>query len=429
NHVYRTSFGITMVVTMDETSHSVLSADNEEFVVEGQAAVQLKFVHSEAEMSSAKGYHPEFVHQHFGDKETIFGYKNLEITLYYTDASMYIYPEIKYDKEISSVSKELKADDIIKLLKDQLPSSQIDMMVSTMDNFRRLLKEQDSFKPFGELLSKFDHDGREMRVMKVTEGSPQFDAYLSRVQTIALWYIDAAQYTDNDDPRWIHYLVYEATKRTDGEGVRYALAGYASVVNFYCYPEMLRPRIAHILLLPQYRRAGNGAKFLQAIYNDLVPCRNVKDITAEDPGESFIHLRDFVDCCNCIKLPEFSFANLSKGFTTEVKDAALTKLKINPRQARRVYEILRLMSTNTADEKEMRAYRIDVKRRLEAPLKKSDRDWRKLRRALDEKEMASVAASQMNIDKKMNLLQQMFDEEIADYKITIDRLKLFSGLF
>lgn len=39
------------------------------------------------------------------------------------------------------------------------------------------------------------------------------------------------------------------------------------------------------------------------------------------------------------------------------------------RQARRVYEILRLMSTNTADEKEMRAYRIDVKRRLEAPLK------------------------------------------------------------
>lgn len=46
--------------------------------------------------------------QVFCFRETIFGYKNLEITLYYTDASMYIYPEIKYDKEISSVSKELK---------------------------------------------------------------------------------------------------------------------------------------------------------------------------------------------------------------------------------------------------------------------------------------------------------------------------------
>ncbi|VDM40912.1 unnamed protein product [Toxocara canis] len=386
-------------------------------------------MHSESEMKLAKGYHPEFVHQHFGENETIFGYQNLEIVLYYTDASMYIYPEIKYGNEISSVSKDLKGDNIIELLRNQLPSSQPETMVSTMDSFRRRLKEQYSFKPFGELLSKFDFGGREMQVLKVTESSPQFDAYLARVQTLALWFIDAAQYTDNDDPRWNHYFVYEATKRIDGEGVRYALAGYCSVVNFYCYPEMIRPRIAHILLLPQYRHAGNGAKFLQAIYNDLVPRRNVRDITAEDPGELFIHLRDYVDCCNCSRLPEFATDNLKKGFSSEMKNAALTKLKINSRQARRVYEILRLMGTNTNDEAEMKAYRIDVKRRLEAPLKKSDRDWRKLTRALDEQEMATVAASQMNIDKKMNLLQQMFEADIADYKTTINRLKLFSGLW
>uniref|UniRef100_A0A0M3J430 Histone acetyltransferase type B catalytic subunit n=1 Tax=Anisakis simplex TaxID=6269 RepID=A0A0M3J430_ANISI len=140
-------------------------------------------------------------------------------------------------------------------------------------------------------------------------------------------------------------------------------------------------------------------------------------------------LRDYVDCCNCSKLPQFSPENLKSGFTADMKNAALTKLKINPRQARRVYEILRLMNTNTSDETEMKAYRIDVKRRLEKPLKKSDRDWRKLMKALDEKEMATVAASEMNVEKKLNLLQQLFEADVEDYKTTINRLKLFSKLF
>ncbi|VDK23657.1 unnamed protein product [Anisakis simplex] len=121
---------------------------------------------------------------------------------------MYIYPQIKYDKEISSVSKELKADNIIELLKNQLPSAEMNTMVSSLDIFRKHLNQQRSFRPFGELIAKFDFDGREMQVWKISESSPQFDAYLARAQTLALWYIDAAQYTDNDDPRWQHYFVY-----------------------------------------------------------------------------------------------------------------------------------------------------------------------------------------------------------------------------
>lgn len=48
---------------------------------------------------------------------------------------------------------------------------------------------------------------RELQVWMVNESSPGFDAYLARVQTLALWYIEAAQYTDNDDPRWQHYFL------------------------------------------------------------------------------------------------------------------------------------------------------------------------------------------------------------------------------
>lgn len=47
-----------------------------------------------------------------------------------------------------------------------------------------------------------------MQVWRVDECTPSFDAYLARVQTLALWYIEAAQYTDNSDPRWQHFFVF-----------------------------------------------------------------------------------------------------------------------------------------------------------------------------------------------------------------------------
>lgn len=150
-----------------------------------------------------------------------------------------------------------------------------------------------------------------MQVWKVVERSPSFDRYLARVQTLALWYIEAAQYTDNDDPRWCHYFVYvvvllktffefckifsafklmfpvkftigyryESKRSLEGGRHLYFLAGYCSIYNFYCYPEHIRPRIAQIMLLAPYRREGNGAKFLQSIYNDLRTNKMVRDIT------------------------------------------------------------------------------------------------------------------------------------------------------
>lgn len=47
----------------------------------------------------------------------------------------------------------------------------------------------------------------EMHVFKVTKSSPEFDKFLARAQTLALWYIDAADYTDNTDESFFHYLL------------------------------------------------------------------------------------------------------------------------------------------------------------------------------------------------------------------------------
>ncbi|KHJ80042.1 hypothetical protein OESDEN_20293 [Oesophagostomum dentatum] len=203
--------------------------------------------------------------------------------------------------------------------------------------------------------------------------------------------------------------------------------------------------------------------------------KEVLDVTAEDPADNFVFLRDYVDCVNCSKLPEFSPEKLKGGYTPEMRDAAQSKLKINKRQSRRVYEILRLKCANMKNRDEAKAYRLDVKRRLEAPMRRNERDWKKIQRALDDNEYAqktspvhaysrgkvfrkvissflnhdklcaliyfayswvipfpafnflydwlkSVAASCVNEEQKMQQLQQMYEAEVDAYKITIQRM-------
>lgn len=50
---------------------------------------------------------------------------------------------------------------------------------------------------------------------------------------------------------------------------------------------------------------------------------------------------------------------------------ACNKFKINKKQARRIYEILRLKNTNTSDKTAYLNYRLEVKNRLNAPFQVS----------------------------------------------------------
>ncbi|KHJ80054.1 hypothetical protein OESDEN_20281 [Oesophagostomum dentatum] len=397
---------------------NILAASGNRFVSNALDTVWIRFVSDLESLNDVEGFHPEFAHQHFGDNETIYGYDDLSVNLYYSDVTMFLYPHVSFSTAVSSVEKDMKAsfrlhnfrfcsavcfkeDDIITKLKDQLPSDQMNMMVETKEQFQVLLAKQKNFKPFGELIAKFTAKEKSFELFKITESSPEFDNYLARVQSLALWYIDAAQYTDNTDPLWMHYFLYESKANEAGDGSRaYSLAGYASLYKFYAYPEKIRPRIAQILLLPEFRKCG----------------------IAEDPADNFVFLRDYVDCVNCSKLPEFSPEKLKGGYTPEMRDAAQSKLKINKRQSRRVYEILRLKCTNMKNRDEAKAYRLDVKRRLEAPMRRNERDWKKIQRALDDNEYAQVAASCVNEEQKMQQLQQMYEAEVDAYKITIQRM-------
>ncbi|KAK0416691.1 hypothetical protein QR680_012633 [Steinernema hermaphroditum] len=410
----------------DKPSVSGAGDDGSEYKVLGQEVIHLKFVSDAESMKEAKSYHPEFVHQHFGDAETIVGYKNLKVTLYYSDQSMYIYPEIEYNRTIKEKYPDIEPDDIIVKLKEQLPNWQMDAMVFSLDEFKRRLKEQKQMKmPEGGQIGSFcSGDDRVFNVFKVTECTDAFDKLVTRSQTLALWYIDAADYTDNSDIRFTYYFIYEVAEEPGTKEKLYKVAGYAILCNYHAYLDKIRPRVAQILLLPQYRGKGNGAKFLQVLYNDLVTQERVVDVTAEDPADSFLYLRDYVDCTNCQNLPEFSVENLKNGYSSEMKDVARSKLKINPRQSRRVYEILRYMNTNTKDAAELKEYRIDVKRRLELPMKRNPRDWNRMNCGLNTEELSLVLQGS-DEKNKFTMLDQMFQQTMEEYKVTVRRLKTY----
>ncbi|VDM97712.1 unnamed protein product [Thelazia callipaeda] len=396
-----------------------------DFLVDGVKAISLTFVSDISEMSLVTKYQPEFVYRHFGDNETIFGYKDLSVTLYHTDASMYFYPKISYTEEISSVDNQFKPDNILEKLSTQLPVEQVNVLCQTGAIFKSRLDDQKNFEPFGVLLSKLTFGGAEFQMWMVNKSTEAFDAYLARVQTLAFWYIEGVEHTDNSDPCWQHYFLYESKQGFDGR-LHLSLAGYASTVRFYHYPDKIRCRIAQILILPQYSGRGVGARFLKEIYSDLVHDPAVIDITAEAPAESFIRTRDFVNCCNCSTLREFQASNLKNGFSEEMKCAALTRFKINPKQARRVYEILRLLHTNIWDVKAMEQYESYVKRRLEKPFKRSIRDWKKLLTVLDNCDYSAVVASHLNEEQEAAKLEQLYQDELANYKIVINRLVNFN---
>ncbi|GMT18714.1 hypothetical protein PFISCL1PPCAC_10011, partial [Pristionchus fissidentatus] len=402
------------------------SSSNEEYVADGLECVSLKFVRNVNDIATAEEYAPEYVYQHFGDSEKIFGYKNISVSIVYSEVSMRCYPIIKYDKKINEAKEGVKADDILKKLKDQLPEEQMEMQVESEEEMRAILAKEDNFKPFGELMSKFSSGGKDFEIYRIEELNDEFSRYLTRVQTLALWYINAAEYTDTADDKWMHYLVYEARHRTDGvAGNTYALAGYCSLYQFYGYPEKIRPRIAQILLLPLYRACGIGASFLNRIYKDLATRKEVMDVTAEDPADGFLHLRNYVEATNLSSLPEFAPEKLKEGFSEEMYTAANKAFKTNKNQCRRIYEILRLRSIGKKDEAELKKYRLDVKRRLDIPMRRTDKDWKKINAALDEEEISQVAANTQSVEEKMKTLQQMYEKEIEVYQTTIDRMEKY----
>lgn len=229
----------------------------------------------------------------------------------------------------------------------------------------------------GDLLCCFDvrvneSPVRSFEIFACNMETPDFLKYHVKLESFIFWYIDAASRIIHD-PQWQYFLVFEKYKSRTGKD-RYASAAYASVYQCYNYPENIRPRISQILVLPPFQRLGLASKIIETIYKFYASRKDVRDITVEEPSPIFQHIRSIVDVALCRNLKSFAPEKLKLGLSDEMLMETKEKFKINPKQCRIIYEILRLGVTDRDDADEYKQYRQEIKKRLNMIHHKSKRD-------------------------------------------------------
>jgi len=243
--------------------------------------------------------------------------------------------------------------------------------------------------------------------------------------TFLLWFVDAASFIEIDDPKWTFYFLYEKVM-VNGKPINYVV-GYATVYRYYAHPFKLRPRISQFLILQPWQRKGLGVKLLTAINEDLRKDPDVLDIVVEDPSEAFVLLRDYVDCLACRSLKSFAKESLlaNEKLTDDMEHEARKELKINRRQAKRVFEILRLSVINENDKQQMKQFRLAVKRRLNQPYAAEKKKLEKCQKFLKPNELQAVMRQmKMAPAEQKEYLDNCFKELIQDYDKIVRKLEI-----
>jgi histone acetyltransferase 1 len=309
----------------------------------------------------------------------------------------------------------LKADNV-NVITEYFP----DGYYTNLEEFLNVMeKKAKTFEPAGEKIHEFSADDRKFEIYLCDSSTANFQKYHLRLESFIFWFIDASSRIDHDE-RWKFFTVFEKYENKDGE-TRYASVGYASVYLYFHYPDKIRPRISQFLILPPFQRKGVGSNLLETIYKHFQSQENVCDITVEDGSEDFQRLRNTIDGRLLKDLPAFSAENLKKGFGTDMAQQAKDKFKINPKQSRTVYEILRLGATSLDDKAEYKAYRLDVKKRLNMTYLKEKRDMKKL---MDRgfKIPADKKLLLPSVEENIEQLDGMYKETEEYYKSVLERI-------
>uniref|UniRef100_A0A3B4AA45 Histone acetyltransferase type B catalytic subunit n=1 Tax=Periophthalmus magnuspinnatus TaxID=409849 RepID=A0A3B4AA45_9GOBI len=352
--------------------------------------------------------------------EVAFGYKGLQIQLYYTAGNLSTLFKVKYSSKVTEKFDCVEADDIEGKIREISPAG----FTSNTDDFISLLDKDANFKPFGTLLHTYTVHNEEAgeltyQIYKADMTCAGFHEYHERLQTFLMWFIETASFIDADDDHWDFFLIFEKYNK-DGETL-YATVGYMTAYNYYVYPDKTRPRVSQMLILPPYQGEGHGAQLLESVHRFYCNLPKVQDITAEDPSENYVKLRDYVLTKLCQSLPSYASDKLQLGFSEDMVKEARDKLKVNKKHARRVYEILRLRTTDMSDEEQARDYRLEVKKRLFGPYRKNQRELEKMKKCLRPEELVSHMG-QMDTQVQHEELEKSYQEVVGDYRRIIERL-------
>uniref|UniRef100_A0AAZ3SGX6 Histone acetyltransferase type B catalytic subunit n=1 Tax=Oncorhynchus tshawytscha TaxID=74940 RepID=A0AAZ3SGX6_ONCTS len=376
-----------------------------EYKCDTNEAICLKLVRFAEEVDNeSTTFHPEYSHQLYGDDEVAFGYKGLQIQLYYSAGNLITLFKVKYSARVTENLDCVEHDDVEGKIREIIPAG----FSCNTDDFISLLEKEANFKPFGTLLHTYHvhnvEEGEDFtyQIHKVDVSCPGIRDYHERL------------FIDVDDDPWDFFLVKKSLCQ-----LSFATVGYMTVYNYYVYPDKTRPRVSQMLILPPFQGEGHGAQLLEAVHRFYCNLPKVQDLT--DPSENYVKLRDYVLVKLCQTLPSFATNKLPLSFSDDMATEAREKLKINKKHARRVYEILRLRVTDMSVETKARDYRLEVKKRRFAPTTKNQLELTKMMRCLRPEELASHI-SQMDTALQQEVLEKSYQEVLAEYRRVIERL-------
>ncbi|KAF4517559.1 hypothetical protein B566_EDAN005123 [Ephemera danica] len=363
-------------------------------------ALQLKLVRDVEEIEDDDtAFNPEMTYQLFGENERVIGYHGLKIRLYYGAGSLTTLLNLSYDDKVETKEPgDLEADDVMKMIGEKLEPG----FLTNMSDFTKALEKEKEFKPEGNLVNKFTVSSEEQDdlVFEVYSADvvayPGFKSYNERLQTFLLWFIEAASFVDIDDDKWRFFVMYE--KYNQDGGSCYAIAGFISVYEFYCYPNNIRPRISQMLVLPPFQ--------------------------VESPSEEFQRVRDYVDCLTLAGLPNFSPDKLKKGLTKEMVADAKERLKMSKKQVQRVVNILRLQNCDEDNSREMEVYLSSLKEQVDKPhqMMVARAKRKKLFEHLSAKQVLDAMPS-LNHEYRDSLLERATSLMLEQYHKVLERLE------
>ncbi|KAK6454007.1 acyl-CoA N-acyltransferase [Scheffersomyces xylosifermentans] len=311
-------------------------------------------------------FSPVFTYPIFGEAETIYGYKGLEIFLCFDHFTFYPFFNVKYEEKLN----DPEIVDLKSTIEKFLPESAIFKDESKWGD--AIAKEKENYRIPGELVDSFEQ--------AVDDEVTSFDIYKlnlkdagglelhKRLQILVLLFIEAGSYIDASDELWDVYVLYKSTPGQDDPSI----VGFTTVYNYWKYPgaakfdkdeREVRLKISQFIILPIFQGRGIGGQFYSHLFEKWHKNDKVIEIVVEDPNESFDDLRDRSDL---VRLSEsLKLSDISTKITPEWIQNTRKSLKLEKRQFARLLELVLLyQSKNKLGSDSKKDIRLFIKKRI-----------------------------------------------------------------
>ncbi|OJD17165.1 hypothetical protein AJ78_02709 [Emergomyces pasteurianus Ep9510] len=302
-------------------------------------AIQISIVQpGGSKLYALSTFQPEFTYPIFGEEETIFGYKGLNIRLRFSAHDLRSNVHISYDDKFKTVA-DVAPLDLLKTLDPWLPKSSFE---SLSEFEKSILNDEASkdFTPPGKLVHSYTSKQRNYEIWAGSLTDPEIRTYLDRIQIFVSFFVEGGTPIVTDDfewtlQRWTVYFVYEKIDPPTPTAPPYSFVGYATTYRWYFYLQdpnstnnnlitdipfpyaeeisisqlPARLRISQFLILHPHQQSGHGSQLYRTIHSACLADTTLHELTVEDPNEAFDYLRDTNDYKTL--LPEFLKHNIT----------------------------------------------------------------------------------------------------------------------